>query len=1511
MDSGERELDIAVIGMAGRFPRAPNIAAYWDNLLRGRDCIQSFTQEELAEHGVPEAERRHPRYVPRSGYLAEVDKFDPSFFGFSQREAELTDPQHRLLLEIACAALEDGGYGGSFDGRIGCYAAAGMSLYAGPRMNSYLTHNLLSNRALLDAIIAPTITVANREDYLATRIAYKLNLKGPAVNVQTACSSGLVAVHIACQALLNGECDMALAGAAAIHAPPKAGYVFEEGGILSPDGVCRPFDSEASGTVGGNGAGMVLLKRAVDARADRDFVYAVVRGSSINNDGYDKVSYLAPSIAGQTDVVRQALTMAGVHPDDIDYVEAHGTGTRLGDPVEIASLTEAYRALGGRQRQRTLVGSVKGNIGHLDTAAGIASFIKAVLMLHHRTWVPTINHRAPSAALDLANTPFAVCTDTQSCRTQSGEAARAGVSAFGAGGTNAHVVLEAAGQGPRAAVTAGYQVLTLSARSEAALGRNAESLLAYLARDSNAQIHDVCFTSRVGRAQMDHRLAVIGKDRNELVAALGAATTGAPARGLHRSGDRGASRPRVGFLFSGQGQLRRGVAAPLAHLPAFRAGLASCEEALRAVLPERSPLRELSLTSLLIEPGEDDILRRAALAQPATFALEYALLTLWRAAAVEPHVVLGHSLGEYAAACAAGILDLRTALELVVHRGSLMEERCTEEGAMLVAFAAPEAVAPHLEGDPRLSVACYNSPNNTAISGAAAAISALRERLTAARLPHAPLAVSHAFHSHLMEPMLDPFRDVLARLRCAKPKRLFVSTLTGAAASQLLDSRYWADQVREPVRFTEAVRRASEHADLFIELGPAGVLSALVRQTLEPGERSAMPSLASGGAELLAAAAELHVRGHSVLWESLGVSAGFRTPIPSYSFERQTCWISPPTSRDAVAEDTLTSPAACTRARCLTLDLDAVAAPAPTGSLSGRALLLLGPDGPLRDGMASALVAARASVTVETHLRDDLRAGLPWDDIVDLRALSAHSDRELGAETFAAQDIARVLVEQRFAGRCWFVTRGATQVPLGPAMQPSIGCSGLWGLARTLRAEHPEVSWHCADLLCEDALTAVPAMVAELKTPGDVEIVLADGRRLGPVLTVLQDRSFEPLVLSAGATYLISGGLGGIGLALAERLIERGARRLVLVGRSAPSPETSARLAELRSTGVAIDVAAVDISEREAVARLLSDVQRDGAELRGIVHAAGVLDDGVFMRQTAESLRRVIRPKVSGAIHLDELSLAAPLDFFVMISSVAALCGSPGQANYAAANAALRAVATGRRANARVATCLYYGPWAEVGMAAQHAARHRRIGALPKQLAVDAFELAISRDIDELVILPDAAGWGTARRISMIDQARQVWGLRGSSGRPHRREELLSTPPRLRRDKLARYLAETVGQLVASGTEGVALDVSFHELGMESLTGLQLKRLLEAELEIALPATLIYEFSTVSQLCDHLLERLMALPVTRQEPPPLGCASLQRRASGSITEVALDSLNETQLLELLRHELTATRAGLT
>ncbi len=877
--------EIAIIGLAGRFAGAADVDAFWRNLRGGVESVTTFSDEELLASGVDPEALRDPQYVKAGSILEGAELFDAEFFGFSPRAAAAMDPQHRLFLECVWEAIERAGYDVErFKGLI--------SVFAGASMSSYLFNNLGANPEAFERAGMYESYLSNAPDSLTTMVAYKLNLKGACYNVGTFCSTSLVAVHLACQSLLNYECDMAVAGGVRVAVPQRSGYWYREGSIVSPDGHCRPFDAKARGTVFGDGVGAVVLKRLKDALADGDSIDAIILGSATNNDGSLKASFAAPSVAGQAQVISEALANANLDPETITYVEAHGTGTALGDPVEVAALTRAF-ASGTQKRGFCAIGSVKSNIGHADAAAGISGLIKTVLSLKHRQIPPTLHFREPNPNIDFANSPFYVAS-TLSDWNSNGFPRRAGVSSFGLGGTNAHVILQEAPSVDASGPSRKYQLLFLSGKTEFALEDATKNLATFLKDNPGLNLPDVAYTLQVGRRVFNHRRFVLCDDHESAVFQL--TSDDSKRRSTLYLGKRD---PRVTFMFPGQGAQYAGMGSELyAKEQVFREQIDLCAE----ILQQHMGLDIRSFLFPVPDKAEATAakLTETAITQPALFVVEYALAKLWMSWGVEPADMVGHSIGEFVAACLASVFSLMDALALVATRGRLMQSQAG--GSMLAVWLAGEEVS-GLAAGLELSLAAINSPSLSAVSGKTEAIEAFKSRLSERNVTFRSLNTSGAFHSSMMDPIVGAFADAVKQVKRNVPRIPFISNVSGTwiTPEEAIAPEYWAKHLRQPVQFSASVQKLLEDSNrAFLEVGPGNTLGTLVKQHLNglPEQRAVLASLRhpqekeADDAFILCTLGRLWLAGVSVDWPGFyeGEKRG-RVQLPTYPFERRRHWI--------------------------------------------------------------------------------------------------------------------------------------------------------------------------------------------------------------------------------------------------------------------------------------------------------------------------------------------------------------------------------------------------------------------------------------------------------------------------------------------------------------------------------------------------------------------------------------------------------------------------------------------
>ncbi len=1196
---------IAIVGLAGHFPAARSAAELWTLLKSGKPATEWLSPEQLRIAGVSEADLADPDYVRASLVLPDMEMFDAEFFGFSQRDASVMDPQHRHFLECAWEALEDAGHmPEQFDGSVGVFAGCGMQ--------AYLPQNLLTNPALVKSMGLFLLRhTGNDKDFLTTRLSYLLDLKGPSITVQTACSTSLVAVHLAAQSLLSGECDMALAGGVSIELPHRCGYHYAAGEILSPDGLCRAFDEQANGTVFGSGVGVVVLRRLEDALQQRDQIYAVIRGSAVNNDGSQKAGYLAPSVEGQARAAVEALGMAGIEPSSIQYIEAHGTGTPVGDPIELAALAQAYGGLPGTCG----IGSLKTHIGHLDTAAGVAALIKVSLALRHE-WIPeSLNFSTPNSRLAIEKTPFYV-VDKARPWPHGNSPRRAAVNALGVGGTNAHVILEeppAMAARPDAASADAWQLLTLSARSPAALERLKAKWRSFLAQPvadfpAGFSLADAAYTLRVGRRDFAHRLALVTQDLNGLRETLA-------ARNAPRAvtGQASASPPPVVLMFPGGGAHYPGAGRDLLALPVFREAIDDC--LMRMPVDAPQDLRRVMFENVN-DPQTGALLQRPRYAIPALFTLEYALAKLWQSWGVKPAAVMGHSAGEYTAACLAGVMSLEDALSVVVLRGQLFE--AVPAGAML-SVDLPEVELMGQMAGLDLDVAAVNAPDCCIASGSLPAIEALQHKLANQGFGARRLHIDVAAHSRLLEGVLAAFRERMKRIRLQPPSMPFISNLTGTwvAAETLTDPEYWVKHLRQTVRFSEGLHTLLKMTDaVLVEVGPGQGLCALVRHQVEDARRGIFPSTGKvqhaneGCADLsvmLTTAGALWTRGVAIDWPALlgackGTAMARRTSLPTYAFERQRHWVDAgvaalqPTPAPGLTEahDAPAFQRLPDYADWLQVPEWTLSAPRAEPAQPGRHWLIFGGESKLtadvvlrvlNQGDRVTLVRPASSFaslidgsfTVDaadaSHYEQLFRSleqghALPdymlhlWTLDADMNAAAAVAAHEcvpgqrlsFDSLLFMAKAIQALDWQQPI--RLTVLTAGSQALPGEMAINP--GHALALGPCRVIPHELPNVRTRLMDCLPTQLNSkALPRLiVSECMSADEADVVVYRGQQRR-VMQLIKAVSSAASVSSRGLSaplrqrgvYLITGGLGAIALELAEYLARTQQARLVLVSR--------------------------------------------------------------------------------------------------------------------------------------------------------------------------------------------------------------------------------------------------------------------------------------------------------------------------------------------------------------------------
>ena len=1335
---------IAIVGMAGRFPGAHNITEFWQNLRDGVESVRDRTNADFIAAGATPEELANPDYVKRAALLDDVPMFDASFFGLSPRDAAIMDPQHRHFLECAWEALEDAGHPPQhFDGSVGVFAGSGM--------NTYLIHNLLANRRLLEgAGLFQLKQTGNDKDVLATRVSYQLDLRGPSINVQTACSTSLVAVHLACQSLLNYECDMALAGGVTIEIPHGLGYIYREGEILSRDGHCRSFDAASSGTVFGSGLGIVVLRRLEDALEDRDHIRSIILASAINNDGARKVGYLAPSVEGQAEVIAEALDVAGIRADDISYVETHGTGTVVGDPIEIRALTQAFRKTATRSGYCAL-GSLKSNVGHLDAAAGVGGLIKTILSLENAQLPPSLNFQNLNPHIELKDGPFFVNSKLGDWP-RNGLPRHAGVTALGIGGTNAHVVLEEAPTPVVVRKPTPYQLLTVSAKTEAAADRAVANLAAHLHAHPELDLADVAFTCHLGRHAFAHRRAVVVEDTPKAIAAF------AEGERKHLASALAANiAPQVAFMFSGQGSQYVNMGRELyGHEQVFRDTLILCAQQLQRSLG--IDLLQALYPAEKEENSASERLNQTWLTQPALFSIEYSLARWWMSLGIKPAAMVGHSIGEYVAACIAGVFSLEDALDLVAFRGRLIYE--LPSGSML-AVPLPAAEL-HLNGT--LSLAAVNNPHMCVVSGPTADIAALEETLGAQSVACRRLFTSHAFHSAMMDPILEPFERRLSKIEFQPPLIPYLSNVSGTwiKDSEATDPSYWARHIRQTVQFSDCLAELFRKPDqILIEVGPGNALTSLARQQGGPLAKTfqSLPHPRETLSDLhcaLQTLGQVWALGASIDWAKLhAMDSVQRIPLPTYPFEHQKFWIEADKTQPAVVSATAPVAPPDEGKELSFYRRVWKAAPGRPASIDpGGCWIVFNDSLGLGDRIAARLrndkqdvilVAAgstyrqprRGRYTIRPSVRADydaLVADVIKNGYWPTRVLHLWSLSSQGSESpledslyrsfYSPLYFAQALANQDISDTdIAFISNRMQQVSEEPVRNPVSAV--LLGPARVIPKELPGVTCRSIDVDLErdQAGECAAQLVAEMASPREnATIALRNGERFAETLEPMSLRAAgEKSRLERGGVYLITGGLGGIGLVIAEHLAREFNARLVLVGRSAFPAEAEweatlenpqqtesnqqkvRKLIEIRSFAAGLLVVQGNVADRTQVRSIVELARQRYGRIDGVFHAAGVLEDGPLLLKTAASADRVLDPKVRGTLILEEALREVPLKFFALFSSISSIFPPAGQVDYAAANAFLDAFALSRK---DPVTVVNWGAWREVGMAARSASPH-------------------------------------------------------------------------------------------------------------------------------------------------------------------------------------------------------------
>lgn len=1527
----------AIIGYAARLPGATDASAYWDVLRSGRDAVSPIPEDRWDIDEFFDADPGAPGKVVtrRAGFVDDVTGFDAPFFGVSAREARLMDPQHRLLLETSWRAVEHSGTAPT------ALANTKTGVFVGLSTHDYLA---MASSELNYPEVEAYLAIGTSGAAGAGRISYRLGLHGPAVTVDTACSSSLVAIHQACQALQLGECDMALAGGANVLLSPATMITFSQSRMLAPDGKCKTFDAAADGYVRGEGCGVIVIKRLEDAVRDGDRIRAVIRGSAVNQDGASG-GLTVPNGVAQQRVISEALHRAGVAPGDIDYLEAHGTGTSLGDPIEVQA---AAAALGKDRDQPLLIGSAKTNIGHLEAAAGIAGVLKVVLALENQELPKHLNFQHPSPHIPWDRIPVRVVEEATTWQ-RSDRPRLAGVSSFGFSGTNAHVILEEAPETVPAKVAAGddrrFMVLPLSARTPAALVQAAEEYRTWLGEHPEATLADVCLTAGAGRAHLEHRAALVVNSLESARDLLGALADDRPAPGLVR-GDC-VDAPKTAWLFPGQGSQYAGMARQLFETePVFADTMTRCADAL-----------DIPLLDLIFDAPEGDAtIRLTQYAQPAIFAVEMGLARLWESWGLEPDIVLGHSVGQYSAACVAGVFSMEDGIRLLAERGRLFGE-LPAGGRMAAIFADPDRVERLVDEYPSLSVAAYNGAN-TVLSGPATDLEKAIAGLADAGVRCDWLDTSHAFHSALLDPALDAFETFANQFEYKAPQRILVCNRTGAALGRTakLDGSYWRRHARQPVEFAKSVATLAElGCAALLEVGPQPVLTAAaMRAWPDPAHTPrAIASMRQNGADhrqVIDALAQTYVAGHVPDFDAVVHRPALKLDLPTYPFQHRQYWFkdkqadkgrtgwtddAPRTEAVRLLEDGRIAELAAlldgSDTNQATIDaLSKLAAQhnrqrdaqsiadaryeirwqqggAGSASTSDAAWVLIGDDtaaiGGLVDAVAAQghrhrLLTLPVSDADEQRLVTDLAAAVqeePDVRILHVAALDSHTTPSM--QTLlrmqhrvldGTQRLFRAAATAGVRAPIWTVSRQAQRVAEVDKVAPEQTL--LWGFGRAVALEYPQVWGGLADVSGDaqewaELVRQIPGLPR-----GEDQIVLRGRQVWVPRLVRRTGQpNPKPLELRSEATYLITGGLGSLGLEIAAHLAAHGARQLVLTSRRSPNEAAQKRIADITAThGCAVRVMTADVANPHDIAHLIATVRAELPALAGIVHAAGENSTTPLATLEAAELDRVFGGKVWGAWYLSEAVEGLPLDFFVSTSSISSVWGSYGQSAYGAANAFLDGLTWRLREQGIAGYSVNFGPWA-AGMAdpqARAQLERRGVRTLPPADALAGLaDVLVGASVQSVLARVDWSKFlpvylQTGSRALLAEVAREVpesvTAPAQASGATPLVGQLSTAPVQQRKKIVLEYLRNAVAEVTQVDAADIREEAGFFDLGMDSLMAVELRRRLEGAVGQELPATLAMDYPRLSDVADYLLGDVLKLSdrsATRTEAQPVSLAS--------------------------------------
>ncbi len=1347
----EFDQQIAIVGMACHLPGAKNTEEFWNNLINGVESISTFTDEELLEAGVEPELIQSPNYVKSRGIINGAEYFDASFFGFTPREAELMDPQHRVFLECAWHALEDAAYNPEkSNARIGVYGGTGTPWHL-------FQANM--NPEVKKFASGTSIVTSNDKDYVATRVSYKLNLTGPSVNVQCACSTSMVAVILGMNSLLNYQCDMVLAGGSTIELPEKKGYIYQQGGLESPDGHCRTFDEGANGTVFSRGAGVVLIKRLNDAIKDGDNIYAVIKGGAINNDGNKKVGFTAPSIEGQIEVITETIELADIKPETISYVEAHGTATQIGDPIEVSSLIQAFEQFTDK-KQFCAIGSVKTNIGHTDSASGVSSLIKAALSLKNRKIPASLNYYKPNPQIDFENSPFFVNTELRKW-IPNGSPLRALVNSFGVGGTNACVVLEEAPDIKSDDIDIPNKLLVLSAKSREALEQSKNNLANYIGDKQNVNLNDLVYTYQIGRKYFNNRGFLTFKNRDELLEKLNNENS-LQVNLLDKE-----DKPIV-FMFPGQGNQYVNMGLELYNNEkVFKDAVDEC---CKIILEEFG----FNLKDIIYPNNENynlaiEKINQTKYTQPALFVISYAQAKLLMSWEIEPDVMIGHSVGEYVAACISGVFSLRDAVKAITKRGELIQS--LPGGSMLAILLSKDEVQPFLSST--VEIAAINNPSLTVVAGPDEDIDKLIEELSSKKIFNKRLSTSHAFHSQMMEAIMPEFEKYFSNIDLHPPQIPIISTVSGdtMAEQQALDIHYWVQHVRKAVVFAYAAKTCIDDKPyVFIEVGPGQSLESAVKRQLDrDSEHSVISTMPSANDEipdleyLTTALGRLWISGVSISWQNYYKEQNRkRISLPGYPFERKPYSIDFSKNKDIKVEKANQKESDIGKwfylpswARSSSLDLlmndqdyenkncwlifndDLGLAKTISEQLKndGKDIInIFASDKYHQENENTFYIEASNSEQYIKVLDELIKQNRKPQMIIHLWNITQLSEKEFDfdeVETIKTMNFYSIIyTEQALIKLNLFddvhisvVANGTFDITGETVFCPEKALA--IGPCRVIGKEFPSMQARFIDITIPDVDISMKYLANNLiketlyKANETVVAYRKHHRWKEEFNQVYLEESDDNIrKLKDNGVYLITGGLGGLGLLFSKFIAETVKSKLILTYYSdIPKREewqnwldthdnnnsTSEKIngiIELESLGADVMIYQVDVSDLQGMKNLVQEAEAKFGTINGIIHSAGIAGGGIISLKTPEMANQVLDPKIKGTIVLDSIFDKKELDFMILFSSITAILGEAGRVDYCSANSFLDAYAYYKNQEGHTYTSsINWGQWGDVGMA--------------------------------------------------------------------------------------------------------------------------------------------------------------------------------------------------------------------